>query len=140
MIIIIDTNIILDVLIHKEPFYSESELVLLASEQKYVDGYVTASAITDIFYITYKYLKDKTATQDLLKNHLVKTIKIAAVDGDIIVEALNAGWDDFEDCVQYVTGKSITADYIVTRNSNDFSISTIKAITPKDFLDIIAPE
>ena len=140
MTIIIDTNIVLDVLIHRAPFFTESELVLLASEQKYVDGYVTASAVTDIFYITNKYLKDKTVTQELLKNHFVGTVNIAAVDGDIIVEALNAGWDDFEDCVQYVAGKSITADYIVSRNTGDFSAGTIKAITPKDFLDIIAPE
>ncbi|MCL2321570.1 MAG: PIN domain-containing protein [Oscillospiraceae bacterium] len=140
MTIIIDTNVVLDVLIHRAPFFADSELVLLATEQKYVDGYVTASAITDIFYITNKYLKDKTATQELLKNHLIGTVNIAAVDGDIIVEALNAGWDDFEDSVQYVTGKSIKADYIVSRNTCDFSTGTIKAITPKEFLDIIAPE
>jgi len=140
MTIIIDTNIVLDVLIHRAPFFSESELVLLVSEQKYVDGYVTASAITDIFYIANKYLRDTAATQELLKTHLIGTVNIAAVNGDIIVEALNAGWSDFEDCVQYVTGKSITADYIVTRNTSDYSIGTIKAITPKDFLDIIVPE
>ena len=140
MKIIIDTNIVLDVMIRRAPFYTESELILLASERKYVDGYITASAVTDIFYIVNKYLKDKTETQELIRKHLIGIINIAAVDGDIIIDALNAGWDDFEDCVQYFTGKSIAADYIVSRNTSDFSAGTITTITPKDFLDIIAPE
>jgi len=113
MRIIIDTNIVLDVLIHRAPFFEES---------------------------SFKYLRDKNATLDLIKNHLFGSVNIAAVDSDIIMEALNIEWDDFEDCVQYVTGKSIIVDYIITRNIKDFSKATIKVITPKEFLDIIAPE
>jgi len=140
MKILIDTNVVLDVLIQRMPFFVDSELVLLASEQEIVSGYVSASAITDIYYITNKYLKSNDVTQELLRNHLIGTVRIASVDGDVIIEALNAKWDDFEDCVQYETGKRIAVDYIVTRNTQDYANGSIKAITPKDFLDVIAPE
>jgi len=139
MNVLIDTNVALDVLIGREPFFECSQLVLLASEQNIINGYVTASAITDIFYITNKQLKDKAATYKLLKEHLMGTVKIAAVDGKSISEALDFEWDDFEDCVQYVVGKSIAADYIVTRNPDDFKNVLISVGTPEELLNIIAP-
>ena len=120
MNVLIDTNVALDVLICREPFFELSQLVLLASEQKIITGFVTASAVTDIFYITNKHLKNKDATYKLLKEHLIGTVSVAAVDGKIITNALNLEWDDFEDCVQYTVGESIAADYIVTRNPMDF--------------------
>ena len=139
MNVLIDTNVVLDVLISREPFYECSQLVLLASEQKIINGYVTASAITDVFYITNKHLKDKSATYKLLKEHLMQTVGIAAVDGNGISEALDLEWADFEDCVQYVVGKSISADYIVTRNPDDFQNAQIAVGTPEELLNIIAP-
>lgn len=140
MNVLIDTNIALDVLLHREPFFDCSQLVLLASEQGLVTGFITASAMTDIFYIINKHFKDKSATYKLLKEHLMGMVSIAAVDGNNISEALNLEWDDFEDCVQYTVGKSVAADYIVTRNPKDFLSGQISVITPEDLLNIIAPE
>jgi predicted nucleic acid-binding protein len=139
MNVLIDTNVALDVLIRREPFFDFSQLVLLASEQRIISGFVTASAITDIFYITNKHLKDRAATYRLLKEHLIGTVSIAAVDGKAIVDALDLEWDDFEDCVQYVVGESIAADYIVTRNPSDFANEHISVVTPEELLSIIAP-
>jgi predicted nucleic acid-binding protein len=51
MTILLDTNVILDVLLKRTPFLEKSALVLLLSEKKLVDGYVTASSITDIFFL-----------------------------------------------------------------------------------------
>ena len=139
MDVLIDTNIALDVLLGREPFLVISQLVLLASEQKIINGYVTASAVTDIFYVTNKHLKDKTATYKLLNEHLMGTVSIAAVDGNSISEALRLEWDYFEDCVQYVVGKSIAADYIVTRNPGDFKNVQVSVITPEELLNVITP-
>lgn len=140
MNVLIDTNIALDVLLHREPFFEFSQLVMLASEQNVIDGYVTASSVTDIFYITNKHLKDKEATYKLLKDHLIGTVNIAAVDSKSIVDALDLEWNDFEDCVQYVVSESIAADYIVTRNPQDYENEQIKVVTPEELLNIIAPE
>ena len=139
MNVLIDTNIALDVLIHREPFFEFSQLVLLASEQKLINGYVTASSITDIFYITNKHLKDRASTYSLIKEHLIGTVNIAAVDSKAIIDALDLEWDDFEDCVQYVVGENISAEYIVTRNPKDFENDQISVISPEELLNIIAP-
>ena len=140
MNVLIDTNVAIDVLTQREPFFKHSQLVLLASEQKYINGFISASSITDIFYIINKCIKDKKATRELIKKHFIGTIKIATVDSNIIFEALDTEWDDFEDCVQYIVGESISADYIVTRNPKDFENANIKVVTPEEFLNIIAPE
>jgi len=140
MNVLIDTNVIIDVMIQREPYFENSKFVLFASERKYINGYVSASSVTDIFYIINKSLKNKKTVCDLLKKHFIGAINIAAVDGDVIFRALNAEWEDFEDCVQYIAGESIFADYIVTRNPKDFVKSNIKIVTPEELLDIIAPE
>ena len=85
-------------------------------------------------------MKDKTCTRELLKTHLIKAVSVAAVDGDSISKALDAEWSDFEDCVQYYVGESISANYIVTRNPEDFANEKIIVVTPEELLDIIAPE
>jgi hypothetical protein len=113
-------------------------MVLLLSEHKYIDGFVSATAITDIFYITSKLLMSKKSAKNLL-NKLMNMVNIASVDGDIVAEALKAEWDDFEDSMQYVVGENIDADYIVTRNPKDFSGSEIPVVKPEELLDKIAP-
>jgi len=113
--------------------------VLLASEQKLINGYVTASSITDIFHIANKHLKDRASTYSLIKEHLIGTANIAAVDGKAITDALDLEWDDFEDCVQYVVGENISVEHIVTRNPKDFKNDQIIVISPEELLNIIAP-
>ena len=140
MNILIDTNVAIDILIEREPFFKNSQRILLAAEQKYINGFISASSITDIYYITYKFYKSKATANELLREHLIGAVNIAAVDGDIIIEALDLNWSDFEDSVQYITGESISADYIVTRNPEDFKNAKINIITPEELLDIIAPE
>jgi predicted nucleic acid-binding protein len=136
MTILIDTNIILDVLLKREQFLEKSSHIILLSEKKIIDGYVTASAITDIFYITNITLKDKKKTMILLKN-LLKTIKVAPVTEGEIYRAVDLDWNDFEDAVQYTAGERIQADYIITRDVEGYANSGIPAVQPADFLRIM---
>ena len=57
-----------------------------------------------------------------------------AVTDSNIYQALDLDWDDFEDSVQYMVGESFAADYIVTRNTKDYSSGSIPAVTPEEFL------
>ena len=139
MNVLIDTNIALDVLLNRKPFFELSQLVILASEQKIINGYVTASSVTDIFYITNKHLKNRALTYQMLKEHLIGAVMVAAVDGNTITDALDLQWEDFEDCVQYLVGETINADYIVTRNPKDYKDKSIDIVTPEELLDIVAP-
>jgi predicted nucleic acid-binding protein len=136
MKVLIDTNVAIDVLMRREPFFENSQMVLLLSEQKFIEGFVSASSITDIFYIISKELKNKIIARNLLKNFICM-VDIAEVDGDTVAEAIDAEWDDFEDSIQYAAGTRIGVDYIVTRNIKDFAAGGIKAVTPEELLDKI---
>ena len=136
MTVLLDTNIILDVLLKRTPFLEKSALVLLLSEKKIIDGYVTASSITDIFFLTNAAYKDKQKSMALIKD-LLKTVNIASVTGEEIYRAVDLNWSDFEDAVQYSAGENIQADYIVTRDSKGYIDSAIATATPTDFLTIL---
>jgi predicted nucleic acid-binding protein len=137
MTVLIDTNVILDLFIRREPHYENAARINVLSEKGYIDGYVSASAVTDIYYVAKKELGNKEIAVGLLEN-LLKTIHIAAVTEAGIHEALDLRWDDFEDSVQYVVGQSILADYIVTRNPNDYISSNITVVSPAELLNLIA--
>jgi len=136
MKVLLDTNVILDVLLKRTAFLEKSALVLLLSEKKIIDGYVSASSITDIFFLTNETYKDKQKSMRLLKD-LLKTVNIASVTGEEIYRAVDLNWSDFEDAVQYSAGENIQADYIITRDSKGYIDSTITTATPTDFLSII---
>ncbi|MDR1871697.1 MAG: hypothetical protein LBS60_07205 [Deltaproteobacteria bacterium] len=67
----------------------------------------------------------------------MKAIKIAAVDGEAIYDALRLRWDDFEDCVQFLAARELDSDYIITRDMDGFINSEIPPITPTDFLNML---
>jgi len=133
MNVLIDTNVVLDQLVKREPFYENAERIRLLSEKGYINSYISASAITDIYYIANKEIRNKNAVVELLES-LLKTTNVASVTESGINEALALRWDDFEDAVQYVAGKDISADYIVTRNIEDYANSQIEVLSPSEFL------
>jgi predicted nucleic acid-binding protein len=134
MNVLIDTNVILDILLQRIPYYNDAAKVNVLAEKGYIRSYISASTVTDIFYIARKELKDTNKTIKLLKN-ILKTTRVASVTENNIHEALNLEWEDFEDSVQYVVGKNIFVDYIITRNPYDFANSKIKVVSPNVFLN-----
>jgi hypothetical protein len=112
-----------------------SRVILELAEQKRFNGYISASAITGIFYIARKRLGKNIAREAI--NHLLHIFYPATVTGDNIYQALDLEWDDFEDSVQYIVGEGLSVDYIVTRNIQDFTSGSIAAVTPEQFIEII---
>jgi predicted nucleic acid-binding protein len=139
MKVLFDTNIVLDILLKRQPFYENAAKIIVLSENGIIESNVSASAITDIYYIAQKAYNDKQTVLDLIKK-ILRTMSVATVTENNIYQALDLGWNDFEDSVQYTVGESITADYIITRNIDDFCDSTIKIVTPEQFLDILNEE
>ena len=134
MNVLIDTNVVLDILLKREPHYKNAALVQALSEKGYINGYISAASVTDIYYIVKKETKSKDTALGLVKK-ILTTIHIAAVTERIILKALNLKWDDFEDSVQYVVGKDVAVDFIITRNTTDFEKSEIEVRTPGDFVE-----
>ena len=118
MKVLYDTNIILDLLLNREQFCENSARVIDLSANKVIEGYISASAITDIYYLAYKGIRDKKKVCSLLEK-LLCIVSVAGVTQAEIKAALLSDWDDFEDAVQYFTAQSTELSYIITINKKD---------------------
>ena len=134
--ILIDTNVVLDFILHRQPFYTAAENIIETADLKIISAYVSASSVTDVYYLARRELRDRNLALQLLKNFL-KIVKVAAVSEKEIESALDLSWRDFEDAVQYSVAKSNEMDYIITRNTEDFSSSEVAVVTPEDFCRIL---
>lgn len=132
MKVLFDTNIIIDTILEREPFFNESRNSLLKSEETSYQGYILASTFTDIYYICRKKLGHENTIEVIKK--LIDSINILNVNRDTIVLALHSNFADFEDAVQSASAELNQVDLIVSRNTKDFINSKITTLTPTDFL------
>ena len=133
MKIFLDTNLILDVLAEREPFYQDSRRIWEFVEKRDLTGYLSATTITDIFYIIKKQLGMKRAYDTLSK--IMAVFNIASVSETDIRKGLNLGFKDFEDGLQFVCAKKIKAGYLITRNKEEFKEGKgIDIVDPEEFL------
>ena len=133
MTVLIDTNIILDYVLKREPFAQDA---LACLERLIINKdkvWLTASTITDIYYVTRRTLHDAAAAKAVIAK-LLNAFQIATVDKNDCLNALEIDNNDYEDALQSVSAKKIKADYIITRNVKDYSASPVMAITPTDFI------
>lgn len=133
MKILTDTNIVLDVILKREPFYAVSMDVLRLAQREDIQEYVSASAITDIYYLSYRQLRDKKLVKKLIKN-LLTVVSVAYVSEHEIFKAIELDWPDFEDTVQYSVALLQQMEGIVTRNPGDYKRSEISIWCPEELL------
>ena len=131
-----DSNVVLDVLLNRTDFLTDSFAALKFSETRKVKGYISVVSTTDIFYLVNRNLKDTQQSIEKMRV-LFSIVDIAKADKKIALNALNSGWKDFEDAVQFSVAKKIRAKYIVTRNQKDFLKSDIKVVSPKEFTELM---
>ena len=136
MRVLIDTNVILDVLLKRSPFYEAAIEVLKLSVREDIQEFVSASAITDIYYIAYKNMRDKAVVRELLKK-LLLIVSVAGVSEEEIQKALELGWKEFEDSVQYSVALLNEMNGLITRNVKDYSSSEIQVWEPNQFLELV---
>jgi predicted nucleic acid-binding protein len=130
---LIDTNIILDSFFDREPFRDAAKAIIFACREGKFDGYIAAHSVTNIFYILRKKYSSKERKDLLLE--LCNVFGVVGVDLVKLLRALNDDtFDDIEDYLQYDCAIEAGADYIVTRNPDDFTCSSITVISPEEFL------
>ena len=132
--VLIDTNIFLDVFFQRSPFFDDARDILKLCEEQKVHGFLTASSITDIFYILKRSLHDTEASYEAL-GAVLDIAKIISVTDEDILTAYLMKAPDFEDCLLATCAKSFGCDMIVTRNGRDFNTFNVRTVEPKDFLN-----
>lgn len=134
--ILIDTNVLLDYLLTREPFYQDAKNVISVCVDGRVNGCIAAHSISNMFFILRKDYDAKERREVLV--NLCSIFDIEGIDRIKLVSGLqNEDFSDFEDCLQMECAKSYGAEYIVTRNIDDYKASEIKAILPKDYLEML---
>ena len=134
MRILIDTNVILDILQKREPFFADSYRALRKAIESDAECLLSASAATDIFYMLRKALGSAQQAKEQIEQ-LAQLVSFADVQGMDIHTALMREMPDFEDAVVDAVAERNGASYILTRNIKDFAGSVVPAILPVDFLD-----
>lgn len=132
MKVLLDTNIIVDDALEREPFWETSEQVLLLVEQRQVEGYISASTFGDLYYIIRK-----ARGRDWTLNYLMQLVtfcQVATVERDAINMALAANFKDFEDAIQYSSAVINNLDAIITRNAQDFLVTIPRILTPQQLI------
>ena len=130
--ILLDTNIILDIALERREFFEKSKELLLTINKLSIPSYVSATTVTDIYYILKKS-KGHQLTVSFLKN-LFDFIDIASVNKEVILSALNSELTDFEDAVQTECAIQNNINIIITRNIADFKKSKLEILTPSEFI------
>ena len=134
MRILIDTNVILDILQKREPFFADSYRALRKAIENDAECLISASAATDIFYMLRKSLGSAQQAKEQIEQ-LAQLVSFADVQGMDIHTALMRVMPDFEDAVVDAVAQRNGAGYILTRNTKDFTGSAVPAILPVDFLN-----
>ena len=133
MKVLLDTNVLLDILEKREPYFSDSYKIFIKSAERKIEAIIGAGSVTDIYYVTRKNCKDAEQALDFIIDMLkiVTPVDTKAVD---IQTAIKLNFSDFEDAVIAATATRENADYIISRNADDFIKSPVPAITPTEFL------
>ena len=130
---LIDTNVILDALVSREPFRPAAEAIFLLAAEGSIDASVTASCLTDIYYLLKRHLKSTEQSKEAL-GKLLAIFNVLDVTKRDCLQAMELPMDDYEDALLAATGRRANVDCIVTRDLNDFKASPVKTVSPEDFI------
>ncbi len=135
MKILIDTDVILDFFFDRKPFSENSSIILNMCERKHIQGFVTPVIISNLYYLLRRTAQhDKVISKLKL---LLSIIDVLNMNKQIIENALNSDFKDFEDALQnFAAVSNGDIDVIVTRNVKDYKKSEIAVLTPESFLKL----
>ncbi|MBA7654255.1 hypothetical protein ES703_62131 [subsurface metagenome] len=132
MRVLLDTNIVLDVLLKREPWVSNSKSIWQANDDGRITGYIAGTTLTDIFYIARK-ITDFSTAQEAVKTCL-EAFEICTVDHRALELAVTFQGNDFEDNLQIACANIESLDAIVTRDPEGFKNSPVLILTPEKIL------
>lgn len=132
----IDTNIVIDLLSRREPFFEEAAELFSLADKKQVELSVSSLTIANTGYTLLRQMDSNKAKSVLRKLRLI--LKVLPLDDKIIGLALNdETFSDFEDGLQYFTAIEEGQELIISRNLRDFKNSKLPTMTARQFIETI---
>ena len=128
----IDTNVMLDLLGEREPFYEAIAKIATIADKGIVKMTVSALSYSTVFYLLSKYEADDIVKEKLRKFKVLS--ETSDLTNKIIDKGLSSRFTDFEDALQYHCALKVDCNILITRNSKDFKESDIPIMTPDEYL------
>lgn len=135
---LVDTNVVLDVLLKREPFHKASAQVFAAVEQSLCKGYLCSTTVTTIHYIAARHIGQVESRKCI--STLLKLFEVSPVNRSVLELACKSKFNDFEDAVLDSSAQQSNLNCIVTRNTKDFQKSSLLVFTPEQFLAALASQ
>ena len=132
----IDTDVVLDFLLARQPFDQEARALWLACAQRQAIGYVTPITPVNVFYVARKQLGIIGARQ--LVTDILSIMKICPLDQTMVQAAHSLPMTDFEDAVQAAAAAAAGVDALVTRNTTDYANAPVPILTPAEMVARLA--
>lgn len=133
MKIMCDTNIVIDTLLDRAPFSDDSYEIIKMCENNLLSGFISASSITDIYYLVRKHTHSREQAYAAIGS-VLDVFNICSVSKKEVLEAYQIKAKDFEDCLLACCARSLGCCCIITRNKKDFEQLGIPVFTPREFL------
>jgi len=130
--VFVDTNIIIDLLAKREPFYREAQDLFTLADKKEIKLFISSLSFANAYYSIVKHHKSIEAKKFLLRFKVL--VEILPLEDKSIELALASNFDDFEDGLQYFIAIEFGCDTIITRNKKDFKNSTIPVMNANEYL------
>ena len=128
-----DTNVILDLLLDRQPFADQAAYLLTLVESSAMTGLICATTVTTIHYLLAKALGTREAARHI--RSLLSLFEIAPVNRVVLENAVAAGFPDFEDAVIHEAARHAGAKYIVTRDLSGFTKATLPVFEPSGLIN-----
>lgn len=133
MKVMLDLNVLLDIIQHRQPHYADSARVIDAAIRNIVDGSVPAHGVTTLYFVASKHLSRDNAREMLA--WLLQHFSIEPATRLTFQTALETDFTDYEDAVVHTLAESAGCDAIITRNVDDFEQASLQIFTPRQFMD-----
>lgn len=131
--VLIDTDVILDFFFDREPFAEHATAIFVLCENNMLKGFTTPVIMSNVYYLLKKLSRHEVVIEKL--KQLLNLIDIVAVDKDVVMEALNSKFKDFEDALQnFAAENNDKIKIILTRNIKDYQQSRLAVFSPEMYL------
>jgi predicted nucleic acid-binding protein len=130
---LLDTDVVLDLLLEREPFAKAAIELFELNERGKFDGYISGITPVNVFYIARKVVGRDKARQVI--NDLLRVVRVCPITHSVLNDALALPFTDYEDAAQHASATASKLNAIVTRNVEDYKNATLPVFSPTDFLN-----
>lgn len=138
MKVLFDTNVVLNVLLAREPYAAIAAQLLSLADRSQIEGVVCATTVTTIHYLAEKAVGRRKAEKHV--RELLNIFEVAPVDHQVLTRALDTRFADYEDAVLHEAARAVEVGAIVTRNAKDITEATVPVFSPEELLCAVLAE